>query len=691
MENTTKAVLKPEDLTQFKILGEVQISPDARSVYYDVSYIEREKNVYQGEIWQLELGQNYQPRKITGGLGRDSTPRLSPDGKKLAFLSDRNGGKKQLYLLELDKPGEARSLTGFQAGVNTAIWSPDNRHLVVLAETPDDMEKAKNWPKPESIEARRERETREQEEKRINGKTVTFDRVKMRSDGRRTLLPKDAHTQLWLIDSDSQKDEPRQLTSGPFNVGSPAFSPDGQKLVFSSTRDQHQLDFSCISDLWLIELFADKSEPQKLTESKGPAYNPAFSPDGSKIAYIGHTNPKDGSFLEIPRLWVLELGGQGRCLTATFDYPVANLLNTDVRVSSETALNWSADNSEVFFAACHKASLQLFRVAANGQGAPRPFNSAGQQTYNYSFAHQAGQMVYAATSPLDPGDVYIQDLKGGAAKQITFLNLDWLNKDKLYLAEPETILVPSKDGSVEIEGWLLKPPGFDASKKYPLILQVHGGPHTAYGHSFYLEFQILAAQGNLVLFTNPRGSVSYGYEFTAAIHNDWGHHDFDDVMAVIDYLIERGYVDPARLGITGGSYGGYMTNWAITQTDRFRAALTDRCVSNLMTMYTLSDISFGFVESEFEGNIWTNPRIWERSPMAHANKAKTPLLMLHSESDFRCPIEQAEEFFFALKRNNCEVELIRTPAEDHNLSRGGSPDHRLTRLHLISDWFGKKL
>jgi dipeptidyl aminopeptidase/acylaminoacyl peptidase len=253
------------------------------------------------------------------------------------------------------------------------------------------------------------------------------------------------------------------------------------------------------------------------------------------------------------------------------------------------------------------------------------------------------------------------------------------------------IIARSQDDRVDVEGWLIKPPGFDPSKKYPLVLEVHGGPHTAYGYSFYHEFQALAGQGQIVLYTNPRGSVGYSQYFQAAIHNDWGNHDYNDIMAVLDKVIELGYVDETRLGVTGGSYGGYMTNWIIGHTDRFKAALTQRCVSNMVTMYTLSDISFGFVESEFEGDIWTNPLIWERSPIAHANKVKTPLLMLHSEADFRCPIEQAEEFYFALKRNGVDVELVRTPNEDHNLSRNGSPDHRIGRMHRIQQWFLKRL
>ncbi|HEX2912114.1 MAG TPA: S9 family peptidase [Chloroflexia bacterium] len=698
MSTIEKRPVRPEDLNTMKFLGEVTLAPDARQLFYDVFYVNQEKNIYQGEIWQLDLtGKEAQPRRLTAGPRRDSQPRLSPDGTKLAFLSDRGeDNKKQLFVLELGQPGEARQLTRFRNGANSFAWSGDSRYLAVLTETPDDADKASKYSRPESPEERREREAKEQEEKRVGGNPVTFDRVKMRADGRRSLIPGDAHVQIWLVDSAAPEAEPRQLTSGPFSVMDPAFSPDGRKLVFSSTRDQQQADFTSISDLWLIEPFGAQQEPLKLTGSKGPAHAAVWSPDGTKLSFVGHTHPKDGSYKELPHVWVLEVNDKGaagepRCLTTNFDRHCVNLVNSDARASKDVELAWSKDSREIFFAATDGPNVNLFRVPADGSAEPTALTTGQHQIYGISAAPQADQVAYTCASWNSPGDVYIQSLEKGQseARRLTELNRDWLSE--LYFAEPETIRVPSADGTVEIEGWLMKPQGFDPSKKYPLLLEIHGGPHTAYGHSFYQEFQMLAGQGYVVLYTNPRGSVGYGYDFGASIYNDWGHHDYDDIMAAVDYVIGQGYIDTSRMGVTGGSYGGYMTNWIIGHTDRFKAALSQRCVSNLVTMYTLSDISFGFVESEFEGDIWSNPRIWECSPMAHANKVKTPTLLLHSEADFRCPIEQAEEFFFALKRNGCEVQLVKTPGEDHNLSRSGSPDHRVGRLRRISEWFEKYL
>ncbi len=713
MSDNEKRPLTPEDLASINFLGEVQLAPDGKTVYYDVAYINREKNTYQGQIWRADLSEAQEQNgtasftnwivgytKLTSGPRRDSTPRLSPDGSRLAFLSDRaDDGKKQIFLLDLQGPGEARQLTTFQSGVNSLVWSSDSRYMVALVETPDDASKAALHARPETPDARREREAREAEAVRVSGNPIKFEQMQMRADGRRSLIPGDAHVQLWLVDTRSAQVQPRQITNGPYNVQQPAFSPDGRQLVFSSTRDQQQADLSCISDLWLLDPFAEEAgtSPVKLTDSRGPATSAAWSPDGRRLAFVGHTNPRDGSFLELNRVWLLDLDDRGkvgpaRCLTADFDRPVANLLNTDLRVFGESPLAWSSDGSQVYFTASSEASVRLFRVLVEGEALPEPITAPDRHIYSYSFAPDTGQVAWASAAPHNPGDIFLQRLDANPddePRQLTQLNREWLKG--VLITPPETIRVPSQDGTTEIEGWLIKPPGFDPAKKYPLVLEIHGGPHTSYGHSFNFEFQMLAGQGQVVLYTNPRGSIGYGYDFAAAIYNDWGHHDYDDVMTVVAWVIEQGYVDPTRLGVTGGSYGGYLTNWIITHTDRFRAALTQRCVSNLVSMYTLSDIGPSFVESEFEGDIWTNPRIWERSPMAHANKATTPTLILHSEADYRCPIEQAEEFYFALKRSGCPVEMVRTPNEDHNLSRNGTPDHRIGRLGRIADWFARHL
>jgi dipeptidyl aminopeptidase/acylaminoacyl peptidase len=689
----TKRAIMPTDLNDLVFLGEVQLAPDASYVYYEISYINAAKNIYQGEIYRLSL-KDRKMQQLTSGLRRDSVPRLSPDGTKLAFLSDRSeDGKRQVYVQDVTAPGEARAVTGFQPGVIGFVWSGDSRYIAALVETSDDPTKAAASAAPETPEAKQEREAKEKEAARIGGNLTTFSQFKMRADGRRTLFAPDAHVQLWLVDTNAAKPNARQITNGGFNVSHPAFSPDGKSLVFSSPREQEHVDFYSITDLWLIDPFATDFTPRKLTSSAGTATNAAFSPDGCKLAFAGHRNPRDYSFLETVRVWTLDLDApdaEPRCLTPDFDFTAANLVNTDLRAFSEFVLQWSMDGSEIYFGATVGGSLPLYKVAADGQSQPQPLTPEGFHTFSYSFAPVTGQFVYTAYAPHDTGQIYLASVSAPGEKPvaITELNKDWW-ADK-YLAPVENFKFPSADGQVEIEGWLVKPPDFDPAKRYPMLTMVHGGPHTAYGNSFYIEFQMMAGNGFLVLYTNPRGSIGYGHPF-ARIHNDWGGKDFEDVMSAVDYAIANYSADPERLGIGGGSYGGYMTNWAVTHTDRFKAALSERCVSNLTTMYTLSDIGGSFIESEFEGDIWTNPRIWERSPVAHANKKiATPLLLLHSEADYRCPIEQAEEMYFALKRFGSDVTLVRTPGEDHNLSRSGSPAHRVERLNRILNWFRER-
>ena len=401
----TKASLRPEDFNRVQFLGEVQLSPDGQHVYYDVSYIDQAKNIYRGEIWHTDLTQPT-PRRLTSGPGRDSIPRLSPDGKSLAFLSDRSeGGKKQIFWLDLTGPGEARSATTFQGGVNGFVWSPDNRYLVALVETPDEADKATAFALPETSEAKQKREATEQEAKRVGGQPVKFTQAIMRADGRRTLIPADAHVQLWLIDSTGENTA-RQLTTGAFGAIQPTFSPDGRYLVFVSTRDQQQSDFTSISDLWLIEPHGDLTL-RKLTTSFGPATTPRWSPDGKKLALVGHTNPKDGSGLEQPTVWVLDIGetgqaGEPRDVMPRFDYPVANLINTDLRTFGETPLGWSADAQKLYFMASHRGSTRVFELAADGASEPVPLTSAAQHLYAYSFAPQAGSFAFAAAAPNNP-------------------------------------------------------------------------------------------------------------------------------------------------------------------------------------------------------------------------------------------------------------------------------------------------
>jgi len=300
------------------------------------------------------------------------------------------------------------------------------------------------------------------------------------------------------------------------------------------------------------------------------------------------------------------------------------------------------------------------------------------------------RIAYVAATATNPGDIFVADLDGGNEHQLTHLNRDFLSG--FALTEPEEFRVPSLSDGAEIHAWVLKPPGFDPTRKYPLILQIHGGPHTMYGHAFMHEFHAMAAAGYVVVFPNPRGSTGYGEDFARCTQAAWGEKDMPDVMAAVDWVIAQGYVDEHRLGVTGGSYGGFMTNWIIGHTDRFRAAVTQRCLSNLHSFYGTSDIGFGFGEYQFDGNAWEqHERYMRLSPITYVQNMKTPLLIIQQEEDYRTPMEQAEQLFISLKKLGREVEFVRFPGEGHNLSRTGQPKHRVERLDFMLNWFDKHL
>ncbi|HAX23884.1 MAG TPA: hypothetical protein DCX80_02455, partial [Chloroflexi bacterium] len=272
-------------------------------------------------------------------------------------------------------------------------------------------------------------------------------------------------------------------------------------------------------------------------------------------------------------------------------------------------------------------------------------------------------------------------------RQITNLNDEW--REQVELPDPEPFRVASADG-VQIHGWVLKPPGFDPATKYPLLLEIHGGPFGMYGESLMHEFQVLAARGYVVLYTNPRGSAGYGDEFAGALYRGWGKHDLPDLLAAVDWAIGQGYVDPERLGVLGGSYGGFMTNWVIGHTDRFKAAVTQRCLSDMYSTFGTDDIYFAASEQTIGGDPWDDPDIyWELSPITYVDRIETPLLIEHQEQDMRCPIGQAQQLFIALKRRGKTVEMMLYPDESHGMSRTGQPKHRIERLNAILDWFDR--
>lgn len=357
---------------------------------------------------------------------------------------------------------------------------------------------------------------------------------------------------------------------------------------------------------------------------------------------------------------------------------------SDMFQGSDVRPFWAPDGSALYFLASDSGSTHIHRVPAGGGEVSR-LTEGRFRISGLSISPDGSKLAYIKATATNPGDLYVSNADGSNEQRLTGVNEEILSG--IALSEPEPFWVESEDGS-KVQAWTLKPPGFDESTRYPMILQIHGGPHAMYAEAFMHEFQLLAAHGYVVVYCNPRGSSGYGEPFTRDTHLRWGETDMPDVMAVVDHVIEQGYIDESRMGITGGSYGGYMTLWVIGHTDRFKAAVTQRCVSNLFSFYGTSDVGWTLIGYEFGGPAWERREHYmQYSPITYVENMTTPLLIIHSERDFRCPIEQAEQVFISLKKLGREVEFVRFPDENHNLSRSGKPKHRIERLEHILRWF----
>jgi dipeptidyl aminopeptidase/acylaminoacyl peptidase len=490
----------------------------------------------------------------------------------------------------------------------------------------------------------------------------------------------DRRSHVFLVDTDGSG-PPRQLTAGDYDHGLPAWSPDGTRLAVASDRSPDG-DYHNRSDVWVLPI--DGGEPESLTAGRGPVSSPSWSPDGKTIAFFGHDSSWGGATQ--PDIYLVGVDGGGLTnLTGPSGLGAGLGTTSDVNSASAPPPVWTPDGQELLYSTSVGGETHLYAVEV-ASGAVRQLTAGRRQVFAWSAA--GGQLVFAASDPGHISDLYWRDPQG-EERQITDLNL-WLSE--VALGTVEEVEFAGAGGS-RIQGWLLHPPDFDPGRRYPLVLAIHGGPHSAYGYGFFHELHLLAAEGSCVLYTNPHGSTGYGQEFAAGTRHDWGGKDYQDLMAGVDHVLDtRPYLDPERLGVTGGSYGGYMTNWIIGQTDRFRAAVSCRSTANRYSQYGTSDLAYFNSDWEFPGTPWDNPQFYlERSPLTYVGRITTPLMLIHSENDLRCPISQAEELFVALKRLRREVVLVRFPDENHELSRSGQPAHRVERLEHIVGWFRKHL
>jgi dipeptidyl aminopeptidase/acylaminoacyl peptidase len=670
-----------EDLYAMKFLSRPRISPDGQRVAFVVTTIDDKKHQYRSSIWVAPTTGG-EARRLTAGPTNTSSPVWSPDGRWLAFVSEREGeprsdeekeqkkqgkGKPQIWLLPLDG-GEAHQLTFMEHGASSPVWSPDSTHLLFSAEVgPADEETDDGKPLP---------------------KVRVIDNMWYKLDGVGFIYERRTHLFLTSINGGT----PEQLTEGDWDDGDAAWSPNGSHITFTANHAEDRWRILG-SDIYTLAIENGKAGALRcLTDGKLASASPAWSPNGNTIAFLASPKIHSGGHTYLYSVPANAESQTATNLSQAFEGTCMDWTNSDIGDEHlMPAPVWSADGSTLYVLASVRGASRLFALPANGANNNPPTLTPGNvHVRDFSIDASKSHIALLVGDATRPQEVFTcTTSQGSELQRVTHFN-DALF-DELQLATPEYMRYKGADGW-DIDGWILKPHNFDSSKKYPLILEIHGGPQTQYGYGFFHEMQMLVAEGYVVLYTNPRGSCGYGYDFSFAVNGKWGETDSIDIMNGVDALLARGYIDEQRMGVTGGSYGGFMTNWLTGHNDRFRVAITDRCVANLASMFGSGDVGWDIGYDNLDTTPWENlAKYMHMSPISYVQNMKTPLLIIHSEQDLRCPIEQAEQLFTSLKWLGREVQFVRFEGQSHGLSRGGHPKLRLERLRHIKNWFAKYL
>ena len=644
------------DVFELEIATDVQISPDASRIAY--TRISNDIMIDRGRanIWTVNTdGSGHRP--LLSGTDSYSSPRWSPNGDRIAYVSSAEGRGPELYVRWMDT-GQTALLTNLASSPSGIAWSPDGTRIAFVAHVEAPGPTLATAPeKPEGAE--------------WAPPVIVIDSLNYRSDGRGYLEP--GNTQVFVLPAEGGT--PRQITSGAFNhSGTPAWSPDGQTIVIASNRSPDWEYEQSNTELWSVDVAS--GDMTQLTDRFGPDGGASYSPDGESLAYVGYDDRRMG--YHNANVYVMDLSnGSTELLTGNFDRSVDRVA-------------WAGASNRLYIQYDDRGKSHLASLSMRGEvdslvddigsaGISRPYTSG-----MFSVADN-GAYAYTAGAANRPADV-ASGRRGGNATIVTDLNSDLLGHKTL--GNVEEISWQSSVGDHEVQGWIVTPPDFDADKDYPLILEIHGGPFTAYGPHFSVETQLYAAAGYVVLYTNPRGSTSYGDEFANEIHHNYPGQDYDDLISGVDAVIARGYIDEDQLFVTGGSGGGVLSAWIVGKTDRFAAAVVAKPVINWISMSLYSDIHTFVPVYWFEKMPWEDPEeYWRRSPLSLVGNVSTPTMLLTGESDHRTPMPESEQYYQALKLRKIDTALVRVPESSHGIA--SRPSNQIAKVDNILAWFAR--
>ena len=641
---------EPLDVFDLEFATDPQISPDGKQIVYARSFMDVMTDRRLSNLWTIDWnGENHRP--LTTGNQNDRNQIWSPDGSQIAYISNESGSS-QIHIYWMDN-GRSTKITNLQTGMGNMVWSPDGKWLAftmrikkagkAFGKMPQKPKGAK-WATPPKY----------------------FDKLAYRSDGAGYLEESYSHIFVLPIEGGT----PRQITDGDFNHSSPQWSADGKIIYCSANRAKDWEYDRQNSEIFSINI--SNKNIKQLTSRIGPDMQPMISPDGKQIAYLGYDDKKMGYHHTL--LYVMNNDGTNtKSLSEKLDISIANI-------------QWNSDGSGLYFQYDEKGNTKVGFIDKNGKMKNLANNlggaSIGRPYDGGDYDVHGGSIVFMQSTPTQPADLAVQK-STGSAKKITSLNDDILAYKTL--GKVEEIWYKSSHDGKDIQGWIMTPPGFDANKKYPLILEIHGGPFANYGDRFSPELQLMATQGYVVLYTNPRGSTSYGAEFANLIHHNYPSNDHDDLMSGVDAVIAKGYIDTKRLFITGGSGGGVLTSWAIGKTNRFAAAVVAKPVINWYSWALTADIA-GVVDSWFPGNPWDHTAHYmKRSPISLVGNVKTPTMLLTGEEDYRTPMSESEQYYQALKMQKVPAVLVRIQEASHGIA--SKPSNLLAKVAYITSWF----